>query len=293
MVTQKTITLFSLILIGILAAFSWLEPGQYLAAAQDTEAQYTTDFALESCDLLMPFSSNPYFVLNPGYQLILEGEEDGETIRVAITALDDIELIDLEAQGIGLVPARVIEEWEWTDGELIEVSRNFFAQCFDTGAVYYFGETVDIFENGELVRHEGAWRAGEAEAMPGMIMPGVYLLGSRYFQEIAPGVALDRAENVAMGQKITTAAGSFSNCVTMRETSALDPDDLSIKAYCHGVGLVIDDALSLVDYGLAGNSGDDIDDEEDTDEAGDIDENDEEDEDGSGEEEDNDDDEDE
>jgi hypothetical protein len=91
--------------------------------------------------------------------------------------------------------ARVVEEREWQDDELVEVSRNFFARCKETGDVFYFGEEVDLYEDGEIVGHGGAWLAGRDGALPGIIMPGRFLLGSRYYQEVAPDIALDRGEN--------------------------------------------------------------------------------------------------
>jgi hypothetical protein len=80
-------------------------------------------------------------------------------------------------------------------------------------------------------------------------MPGRYLLGSRYFQELAPGVALDRAEHTAMGLTIATPAGTFRNCVEVIETSPLEPGHESLKRYCPGVGLVVDDGLVLEEVG--------------------------------------------
>jgi len=51
----------------------------------------------------------------------------------------------------------------------------------EEGHVYYFGEEVDIYlPNGQVV-HDGAWEAGQAGALPGIIMPGTFLLGSRYY----------------------------------------------------------------------------------------------------------------
>ena len=44
-------------------------------------------------------------------------------------------------------------------------------------------------------------------------MPGRFLLGSRYFQELAPGVALDRAEHVKMGFTVHAAGTTFEDCV--------------------------------------------------------------------------------
>ena len=57
----------------------------------------------------------------------------------------------------------MVEERETEDGELVEVSRNFFAICEETNSVFYFGEEVDDDEDGEIVGHEGAWLAGEVQ----------------------------------------------------------------------------------------------------------------------------------
>jgi hypothetical protein len=145
------------------------------------------------------------------------------------------------------VTTRVVRERETADGELAEISFNFFAQCDDTQDVYYFGERVDIYEDGQVVSHDGAWLAGRNGARPGLIFPGgAFLLGARYFQEVAPGVALDRAEHVAMGLKVEVPAGNFRYCVDIDETTPLEPGDLSEKTYCPGKGLVFDNELELV-----------------------------------------------
>jgi hypothetical protein len=123
----------------------------------------------------------------------------------------------------------------------------------ETGSVYYFGEDVDIYEDGEVVSHDGAWLAGVDGAEPGIIMPGTVLLGSRYYQEIAPDVALDRAEHIAMDVTAEVEAGTFEDCLEVWETTPLDPDELSVKVYAPGVGLVIDDVTELVEYTDPGN----------------------------------------
>lgn len=79
-------------------------------------------------------------------------------------------------------------------------------------------------------------------------MPGTFLLGSRYFQEIAPDVALDRACHTAMDVDEVTPAATFPGCVEVLETTPLEPSAKSTKAYCPGVGLVRDDSLRLVDW---------------------------------------------
>jgi hypothetical protein len=216
----------------------------------DEKDKFTKDFRLQDCTFLTE-GSNPYFILEPGYQLVFEGEEDGETLRLEITVLNETETIDLPE--VGPVETRVVEEVETADGQPVETSRNFFAICDKTNDVFYFGEEVDIFEEDGTVSHEGAWRAGEPDedgvAEPGIIMPGTFLLGSRYYQELADGIALDRAEHVEMGIKITTEAGKFSECVKVVETTPLEPGKAE-KVYCPEVGLVSDPPVELVDYGF-------------------------------------------
>ena len=125
-------------------------------------------------------------------------------------------------------------------GELRRASRQFQAMAFLSRLSH---------EDGEIVSHDGAWLAGVDGALPGIVMPGTFLLGSRYFQEVAPGVALDRAEHTAEGLVVETEAGEFEGCVEIIETSPLEPGAESRKLYCPGVGLVMDDDLLLVEIG--------------------------------------------
>jgi hypothetical protein len=205
------------------------------ASAQDG---FTTDFFIEECNFSIT-GTNTFFILNVGFQLILEGEDDGEDIHVEITVLPDTEMVNN-------VQTRVVEEREWIDDELAEVSRNFFARCKETNSVFYFGEDVDIYEDGEIVGHEGEWRAGVAGAEPGIIMPGTILVGSRYFNEIAPGVALDQVEHIAVDVDVVTEAGEFERCLEVLETTPLEPGAEDTKVHCPGVGLVIDGPLELI-----------------------------------------------
>lgn len=226
-----------------------------LAADGLAAARFTSSYRFDECRWAHRGGQNPYFLpLQPGYRLVLEGEEeeDGEVVekRVQITVTRQRERIVFTPPGgepISLA-ARVVEEREWEDDELVEVSRNWFARCAQTGDVFYFGEDVDIYEDGEIVAHDGAWRAGENGAQPGLIMPATFLLGARYYQEIAPDVAEDRARHVAMDLQV----GELTGCVAVLESSRLDAGATSSKVYCPGVGLVLDDVVSLVEYGRIG-----------------------------------------
>ena len=212
--------------------------------------EFTSDFAIERCGFVNSGAQNPYFSLQPGRRLVLEGDDDGEAVRLEITVLGATKVIDFVApsgQPMRVV-ARVVEERESKDGELAEVSRNFFARCKQTNDVFYFGEEVDFYENGQIVGHSGAWQAGVNGAQPGILVPARFLLGARYYQEQAPGIALDRAENVEMGLTLNLAGRKLRDCVAVAETSAIESGE-SAKVYCPGVGLVLDDDIELTSFG--------------------------------------------
>lgn len=188
--------------------------------------------------------SNSFFVLEPGYTLVFESQGGKQKERLVITVLDETQTIDG-------VETRVIEERETADGNLKEVSRNFFAVSKRTNDVFYFGEEVDIYENGKIVEHEGAWRSGVGGAKFGLMMPGTVRMGAKFYQEHAPGVALDRFEVVSLEKTLETPAGRFEHCLHVEETTPLEPDNKDSKIYAPGIGLAKDGNLLLVSYGKA------------------------------------------
>jgi hypothetical protein len=203
------------------------------------DGPWTTEFAVEK-DELSGAGRNPYFILEPGYQLAFDGGKE----RLVITVLDETKIVDG-------VETRVVEERETKDGKLVEVSRNYFAISRRTNDVFYFGEDVDIYKADKVAGHSGAWRAGVKGARFGLMMPGQARLKARYYQEIAPGVAMDRAEIVSLSETIKTQAGEFKNCLKVEETTPLEPGVKEYKYYAAGVGLVQDGSLKLVKYGKA------------------------------------------
>jgi hypothetical protein len=196
-----------------------------------------------------PFSTeidNAYHPLPVGLQLVLEGEDEGETVRVEIDVLD-------ETEDVAGVTTRVVTETEYEDGELIEISRNFFVQAAD-GTVCYYGEDVDDYEDGEVVGHDGAWRAGEGDAVPGILMPGAPEANTQFYQEQAPGIAEDMSAITEVGVSITVPAGTFDDAVHAVDWNPLEGDtfeeDGEDKYYASGIGLVVDDVVELIEYTL-------------------------------------------
>ena len=208
-------------------------PAASVAPKKDKE--WTRDFAIEDCDF-SSVGANRFFILRPGHRLVLESG----TEKVVITVLNDTVMV-------GKTETRVVEEREYENGELKEVSRNFFAICRKTGNVFYFGEDVDVYSKGKIVRHSGAWRADAKDSQAGLIMPGTILLGARHYQEIAP-TAMDRAEILSTDATLKTPAGTFKNCLRVEETSGLDPGETCYKTYAPGIGLIQDEDLLLTEY---------------------------------------------
>jgi hypothetical protein len=177
---------------------------------------------------------NTYFILEPGYKL--HYKHNNETLVIKV--LDDSKLVDG-------VKTRIVEERETSGGQLAEISRNYYAIDQKSKAVYYFGEDVDDYKDGKVVGHAGAWLAGVKDAKFGLMMPGEPKVGQKFYQEIAPDVAMDRSEIVSVTAKLTTPAGTFKNCLHAREGSSLE-SGTSDKWYAPGVGLIKDDELVLV-----------------------------------------------
>jgi len=212
----------SMLLLGLLT-------GAFALGGQEKDGPvYTDTFLVDEKDLATT-GRNPYFILEPGYQLYFESPDKKETLT--ITVLD-------ETKKVAGIETRVVEEREIEDGKVKELSRNYFAMCRRTNSVYYFGEDAG-----------GAWLHGEKGARFGLMMPGLPLAGSRYYQEVAPGAAMDRSEILSTAETFETPAGKFEKVLKVLETTPLEPKERAVKLYAPGVGLIQEGNLKLVKYG--------------------------------------------
>lgn len=207
------------------------------AAAGRGDGAFADTVAVDKNDF-GPTGVNRYFVLVPGPELVLEGQEDGRKTVLTILVRDERKVIDG-------VTTRVIEGRETAAGQLVEVSRNYFAISRRTGDVFYFGEELDIYKEVGIASHEGAWLSGVGGARFGLMMPGAPRVGLRYPQEVAPGVATDRTEMVSLTATRATPAGKFARCLQTAESSPLERGKSS-KFYAENVGLMVDGELKFV-----------------------------------------------
>jgi hypothetical protein len=184
---------------------------------------------------LLPTGTNLFITMEPGRVLTLKHGND--TLTVTILS---------ETQQVDGITTGILEERETKNGNLVEVSRNFMATDKTTGDVYYFGEDVDNYKNGKVVNHESAWRSGVAGARFGLMIPAKPAVGQKFYQEIAPRVAMDRVEVVSIDETVKTPAGVFEHCVHLRETTPLERD-VSHKYYAPGIGIIKDDEFELAE----------------------------------------------
>jgi hypothetical protein len=198
---------------------------------------------------IVPHGVNPlYFPIVPGHKHIHERPDhpDGK-YRKETVVLNDTEEFDLT--GIGKFKTAVVQEEEYMDGVLMQRALNWFALDKTTNNVYAFGEISWEIDDGKPV-FGGTWRAGEVDgdgvAEPGLLMPGTFTLGARYIFDGSQSEAYGGSENMEAGVEITVPAGTFKDCVRVREQGLNNLQDITDKVWCPIVGVVYDTSVSSV-----------------------------------------------
>ena len=166
----------------------------------------------------------------------LPGEtEDGtETIRVEVLA---------DTRVVNGVPATVVHDEVFLEGELIEDTYDWYAQDED-GNVWYLGEETEELEDGEVVSTAGSWEWVEDSALPGIYMWANQAahLNEEYRQEFYEGEAEDWAKVVALGETVQVAFGTFTGCIKTEDWNGLEgrSETLEYKYYCPGLSTVLE-----------------------------------------------------
>jgi hypothetical protein len=206
--------------LGLLFLLSSL-PGQ---AAEATQANFNPGDFVKVID-------NPYFPLKPGEVFIYSGmtDEGSEVLQI---------IVSHQKKTILGVECMIVNETVTADGILTEVSMNWYAQD-KAGNVWYFGEDSKEYENGEVVSTEGSWEAGVNGAEQGIMMEAHPRVGDIYYQEIAPGVAMDMAQVLSKEKQVTVPYREFDHCLFTKESTPLEPDVVEYKYYARGVGFIM------------------------------------------------------
>jgi len=178
--------------------------------------------------------SNEWVALRPGMQRVYEGVtvEAGVTRphRIAFTVTD----VTKEVDGVETLVALI---QDISNGKLVKAEISFYAQA-DDGAVWYFGEYPEVYENGRLVE-VGAWLSGEQDAHAGMVMEADPRQGDAdRAQGWAPRIVwTDRWQVYLTGQQTCVAVGCYDDVLIIDEWNSREPG-FKLKSYARGVGNV-------------------------------------------------------
>src|SRR5687768_4777718 len=93
---------------------------------------WTSTFNMADCNFSTT-GTNPYFILQPGYQLVFAGVEDGEPLNVTVIVGNETKVV-----GDGII-TRVVEERTVNSetGDLKEITKDYFAICDKSNSVFY------------------------------------------------------------------------------------------------------------------------------------------------------------
>jgi len=156
------------------------------------------------------------------------------------------------------VHCSILREMSFEDGQLVESTLNYFAQA-DDGTVYYFGELVDMYQNGVVTSHEGSWLVGGPEdsdpsatatsARPFVFMPATPEKADVFKPEDLLPVVDETAQVVDTHQTRAVPAGQYQDVIQVLESSELDTATEN-KWYAPGVGAISiaaqDEQLDLI-----------------------------------------------
>jgi len=175
---------------------------------------------------------NPYWPMRPGTRWTYRETEGDSVQRVVVIVTHETKRM---ADG---VTARVVRDTVTEDGELVEDTKDFYAQDRQ-GTIWYLGEQTAEFENGRLATREGSFEAGANGALPGVIVPAHPEAGMEYRQEYYQGQAEDDGAVLSTEEMAQVPYGFFRNALLTRDTNALEPKVLEYKLYAKGVGPVL------------------------------------------------------
>lgn len=197
-----------------------------------------------------PVFSDPLSITNPFMPFVAGAVKvfNGQSGRLRTTTVD----LYLEStrtfrvRGVD-VPTRILQETSFENGEIVEISRNHFAQA-DDGTVYYFGEVVDLYEEGAVAAHDGSWLVGgptrpedppdtAVASVPAVFMPADPEPGDTFKPEDLFPIVDETDTVIGVDRQVTVPAGRFSGGIRIRETTRLD-SGREVKWYVPGVGVV-------------------------------------------------------
>lgn len=190
-------------------------------------------------------STNPYAPFVVGAMKVHTGRDQGARITVIEHFRADTRVFLVDGEP---VECHTLAEIEFEDGELVEISLNWFAEA-DDGTVYYFGEVVDDYEDGAVSGHGGSWLVGgptlpadpedtATAEVPAVFMPGEPEVGDSWKPEDLFPLVDETVTLLDDEARLRTPAGSFEDALKVQETSDLPDSSPELKWYAAGLGVV-------------------------------------------------------
>ena len=176
------------------------------------------------------------------YRLRVYESQQGHSDEIAIDVFTD-ETRTFKVDGKDVETACQLEI-AIEEGEIVEISKNYFAQA-DDGTVYYFGETVDNFEDGVIVDHDGSWLVGGPQAgdpaetatadVPAVFMPANPEVGDVWKPEDIPDEDIEEFVTAKQFQKkLQTPYEKIDDVLEVEE----ETPDIESKWYGAGIGFL-------------------------------------------------------
>jgi hypothetical protein len=175
---------------------------------------------------------NTYFPLKPGTTFVYEGTFHGAPER-------DVMAVTRDTKRVMGVKCLVASDRVTEGGKLIEQTYDWYAQD-KKGNVWYFGEHVTEYKNGQVTDHEGSWESGVNGAEPGIAMRADPKVGETYRQEYSKGVAEDKARVISLEGSVKVPYGTFDHVLVTEEFTPLERGVVERQYYVGGVGDVVE-----------------------------------------------------
>ena len=186
------------------------------------------------------FTPNPYLPLIPGntkeYQV-----KDAEGKIFEVLKVEVLErTINIAGVNAIVVRDRVWEIDDEGEQSLIEDTDDWFAQDLE-GNIWYLGEAVKDYEDGELISLEGSFKHGVDHDKAGVLMMATPQEGTLYREEFSLGNAEDMGEVLGFEESRTVGNTTYSNVLVIKAFSPIEPDVYELKYYAPGVGLIMEE----------------------------------------------------
>jgi hypothetical protein len=156
--------------------------------------------------------TNPLFPISDLHSALLLGNDEADLLRIETTLLPEPKVVTIDGEQVNTLVSQFVE---YIDGRIAEVALDWYAQD-DDGAVWYFGEDVFNYEDGEVANTDGSWQAGE-DGPPGMIMPADPQVGDAYRPENIPGLVFEEVVVTDVGVIVAGPRGNVDGAIIGRE----------------------------------------------------------------------------